>query len=81
MTAITLAIEAVGGQQTELARRISVSPQALNQWVQGKRPIPAERCMAIEREAGIRCEDLRSDLTWTRDERGNVTGYHVRLVA
>lgn len=81
MDAITRAIEAVGGQQTELARRISVKPQALSQWIQGVRPIPAQRCADIERETGVRCEELRPDLVWTRDQNGRITGYHVPLAA
>ncbi len=81
MDAITRAIAACGGQQADLARRLVVSPQALSQWVQGTRTVPAARCPDIERETGVRCEELRPDLTWTRNTAGKVTGYHVPLAA
>ncbi len=81
MHAISRAVTAFGGQQADLARRLSVTPQALSQWVQGTRTVPAARCPDIERETGIRCEELRPDLIWTRDTAGKVTGYHVPLAA
>lgn len=81
--AIAKAVETAGGQSA-LARAISSKPGAVKQgqvwdWVNRDSGAPAEHCPAIERVTGVRCEDLRSDLTWTRNERGEVTGYHVRL--
>lgn len=81
--ALVLAVERAGGQSA-LARAISRSPGDVKQghvwtWLNRDLQAPAEHCPAIERVAGVRCEDLRADLTWTRDEGGNVTGYHVRL--
>lgn len=64
MNPIRLAIEAVGGRQMELAKAINVSPQQLNQWVKGKRPIPPSRCMAIEKatQGRITAYILRPDV-------------------
>jgi DNA-binding transcriptional regulator YdaS (Cro superfamily) len=46
----------------------------ISQWRNGIRPIPAERCPAIERATGgvVRCEDLRPDVDWAV-LRGTVT--------
>ncbi|CAI06121.1 hypothetical protein ebB253 [Aromatoleum aromaticum EbN1] len=62
---ILLACESVGGQAT-LARALGVTPAAVSQWVTGVRPIPAERCPAIERATAgaVRCEELRPDVDW-----------------
>lgn len=45
---IAKASEILGGQSA-LARILSVSPPTINQWIKGLRPIPVERCSAIER--------------------------------
>lgn len=79
MRPIERAIAAAGGKQTELAARLGVTPQALGQWVNAVRPIPADRCLSIEKMTGVLCEQLRPDLNWTRDKTGHVTGYHVRI--
>lgn len=79
MSALEQAIAAVGGKQTDLATALGLKAQAINQWVQGQRPVPAIHCPAIERASGVRCEELRPDLTWTRDTSGQVTGYHVPI--
>ena len=54
------------GSAVELARAIKVSPSLISQWKTGFRPIPAERCPAIERatNGAVRCEDLRPDVDW-----------------
>ncbi|WNV05818.1 helix-turn-helix domain-containing protein [Candidatus Methylospira mobilis] len=59
------ACNAVGGQAA-LARSLEVSPATVNQWVLGRRQIPAERCPQIERASNgeVRCEDLRPDVDW-----------------
>lgn len=44
--AIERACEALGGQGN-LAVAIGVSPQAISQWVTGKRPLPMERVKDI----------------------------------
>lgn len=65
MNAIRKACEVLGSQ-TALAKALEVTPAAVNQWVSGARPIPAEQCPAIERATGgkVRCEDLRPDVAW-----------------
>ncbi len=63
--AISNACVVLGGQAS-LARKIGVSAPTVNQWISGHRPIPAERCPAIERatNGAVRCEDLRPDVEW-----------------
>lgn len=60
-----MACEVVGGQ-AELARILRITPAAVSQWCNGVRPVPAERCPAIERATAgaVRCEDLRPDIPW-----------------
>ena len=58
------AAEVVGGQAA-LARKLGVAPPTINQWANGTRPIPAERCPEIEAATGVRCEDLRPDVNWS----------------
>lgn len=76
MDALNRAIKAVGSQ-SELARRLGGKTvgQTINNW--RKRGIPADRCAEIEAITEVRCEDLRPDLTWQRDEDGKVLGYFV----
>lgn len=52
--------DAVGGQAA-LANICGVTPQAVSQWVRGIRPIPVERCAAIERATNgvVTRRDLR----------------------
>ncbi len=56
----------IAGGQSALARLLGVKPPSVNEWVKGHRPIPAERCPAIERatSGAVRCEDLRPDVDW-----------------
>lgn len=39
---------ALMGGQAALARALGVQPPTVNQWVSGKRPVPADKCPAIE---------------------------------
>jgi DNA-binding transcriptional regulator YdaS (Cro superfamily) len=57
------AIDTVGGQ-AELAKKLGVTPQAVHQWVRGRRPIPVEQCQAIERATAgaVTAAALRPDL-------------------
>lgn len=59
---VTKACEVVGGQ-AELARRLGVTPAAVQQWRSGKRPVPALQANAIERETegAVTRRDLRPD--------------------
>lgn len=66
----------IAGSQTELARRIRATQGLIHHYVRGTR-IPPERCIAIERETGVPCEQLRPDIRWTRGTDGQITGYHV----
>ena len=54
------------GSASELARILGVKPPTVSQWRAGTRPIPAERCPAIERATGgqVTCEELRPDVDW-----------------
>ena len=81
MNAIQTAISRFPGGQAALARKFGISAQAVNQWNTGRRPVPAKFCPALEADTGVRCEELREDLVWTRNEAGEVTGHHVRISA
>lgn len=64
MNPISRAIDAIGGKQADLAIRLGVTPQAVNQWVQEKRPVPAQHCIAIETATAgaVTRHDLRPDV-------------------
>lgn len=53
--------------QRELATKLAITPVLINQWANGKRPIPPERCVEIERATGghVTRRDLRPD-DWQR---------------
>ncbi|UGB46968.1 helix-turn-helix domain-containing protein [Frateuria edaphi] len=63
-TAIQKAVEACDNAQAELARRINVAPQLVWQWCDGRRPVPAHRCLAIEQATNgvVTRFDLRPDV-------------------
>jgi DNA-binding transcriptional regulator YdaS (Cro superfamily) len=54
------------GRVNELAALIGVPAALMSQWKVGARPVPAERCPAIEKATAgaVRCEDLRPDVDW-----------------
>lgn len=56
------------GSQTLLAKALQCPSQLVWQWVRGVRPIPLDRCPAIERETGgaVTCEEQRPDVRWVR---------------
>ncbi len=60
---IIKAVEASGGQ-TKLAEAIGVSQQVVWQWVNGRRPVPPKRCLAIEAATDkvVTRYDLRPDI-------------------
>ena len=66
-TPIELACSEVGSQ-AELARMLGVLPAAVFQWVKKTRPIPNDKCPAIEKACGavVSCEDLLPELNWVR---------------
>jgi DNA-binding transcriptional regulator YdaS (Cro superfamily) len=54
---------AVAGSQSELARRIGVTQAHIWQWLhRGKRRIPAEYVLKVEKATGIPRHELRPDL-------------------
>lgn len=55
------------GPASALAGRLGITPVLISQWSNGVRPVPAERCPAIERatNGAVRCEDLRPDIEWS----------------
>ena len=57
----------LAGGQADLAMKLGVTPQAVNQWVRSGR-LPADRCPAVERElaAQVSVEELRPDVNWHR---------------
>lgn len=56
------------GRQTSIARLIDAQPQLVWQWANGVKPVPADRCPAIERasDGAVTCEELRADVHWAR---------------
>jgi DNA-binding transcriptional regulator YdaS (Cro superfamily) len=63
--AIARACAYVDGQ-AKLAERLHVSPSAVNQWVNGTRPIPAIHCPEIEKlcDGTVCCEELNDKVDW-----------------
>lgn len=77
-TPLEQAVKAIGGQAAT-AKALHLTAGMVWQWVNGKRPLPPEHCPRLEELSGIRCEHLRPDIVWTRDQAGQITGYHVPL--
>ncbi len=61
-TPIQIACEAVGGVSA-LARILCVKPPTVSQWAKSERPIPVERCAAIEKatKGAVTRRELRPD--------------------
>jgi len=80
-TAFDRALAAVGGAKM-MAMRFGITRVAIENW-RKKGVVPTDRCPAIESATAgsVRCEDLRPDVEWTRDEHGQVTGYRVSVDA
>lgn len=51
------------GRSLEIARALGVTPPVVSDWVTGKKGIPLERCVQIERATlgEVRRQDLRPD--------------------
>ena len=79
MEALARAVKKAGGVG-KLASLMGIGQSAVSNWI-ARKAVPEDKCAVIEALTGERCEDLRPDVDWTRDESGNVTGYHVRLAA
>lgn len=67
MNAIERACENLGSQRA-IASVLVVTPATVNQWISGLRPIPEDRCPAIESATtgAVTCEELRPDVRWVR---------------
>lgn len=63
MTPIERAVE-VMGSQSALAKAINKTPAEISQWVNGRRPIPATICRAIEKavSGAVTVNELRPDV-------------------
>lgn len=66
-----------------IANGIGVSAPAVRHWINGIRGIPLDQCGALEKATNgqVRCEELRNDVQWLRDDAGTVTGYVVPVAA
>lgn len=60
--AVQRAIDIAKGKAS-LARLVGVKPQTLQQWANGQRPIPTDRCVLIERvtNGAVTRRELRPD--------------------
>lgn len=54
------------GAAKRLAADLKLSAVTISLWKTGERPVPAERCIDVEKATGgaVRCETLRPDLDW-----------------
>jgi len=62
MNAIATAIEKLGTGQAGIARLLGVTPQAVNQWVSGSRPVPPRHVLVVEAATGVSRHLLRPDV-------------------
>ena len=65
MNAIEKSCAALGSQKA-LADVLGVTPATVNQWIYGHRPVPVERCPAIEQatNGAVTRRDLRPGDWW-----------------
>lgn len=56
------------GALTLLAKEIGAHLPDVSRWVSGDRPIPSDRCPAMElaTNGSVTCEELRPDICWHR---------------
>ena len=54
------------GAAKALAAVLQIPEPTVSQWKNGKRRVPADRCIAVEKATGgaVSCEELRPDLDW-----------------
>lgn len=52
----------IAGSQSELARIVGVTQQAVSGWIAKGRPLPAEHVLAVEAATGISRHVLRPDI-------------------
>lgn len=72
------AITRIGGL-SRMAEALGIKPASVFRW--RERGVPYDRCPAVESHTGVRCDELRPDVTWIRDADGVVTGYQVPVAA
>ncbi|MDR6421324.1 DNA-binding transcriptional regulator YdaS (Cro superfamily) [Paraburkholderia phenoliruptrix] len=63
--AVLMACEILGSKSA-LARAVGVKPPTVQQWCNGERPVPPNKCIEIERATGrrVRVEQLGPDIDW-----------------
>lgn len=56
----------LAGSKSALARAVGVKPPTVQQWCNGERPVPPNKCIDIERATNrqVRVEELRPDIDW-----------------
>lgn len=56
------------GAAARVAEHVGVHPVMVSQWASGTKPVPAERCPAIERatEGAVKADEMRADVVWVR---------------
>jgi DNA-binding transcriptional regulator YdaS (Cro superfamily) len=64
--------------QVALACALGIRSPSISGWLRCGR-VPADRCWSIEvaTRGSVTCEQLRPDVTWSRNEAGDVVAYHV----
>lgn len=65
MNALENVCRQVGGQ-TQLAKILGVSPQAVFQWIHGHRKVPPLQAIEIENKTGVAKEEIRPDFPWSK---------------
>jgi len=79
MTGLECALIKAGGTAA-LARALGVSDSVVSNW-KARESVPLDSCAAVEAATGVTCEELRSDVEWVRDRKGNVTHYMTPVAA
>ena len=62
MNTFDIVLKKMGSRQADLARVLNVSPQAVCQWVKGRRPIPVRLALRVETLCGVSRHELRPDV-------------------
>lgn len=72
------AVDRIGGASVA-AWFLGVDASLVRQWLSNVRPLAEWYCPALEFLSGVRCESLRPELHWLRDEAGDITGHVVKF--
>lgn len=61
-------LNAARGAQSTLCTAIAAHSPDMSRWATGARPVPPDRCPAIERATNgqVTCTELRPDVAWHR---------------